>query len=77
MRWLINVAQAARTPMDKKSGKSIQSYVTKLHKMVDGLIPWRKKNNIERLKKLKGKELEASGEKALAESEAFAKSLGL
>ena len=77
MRWLINVAQAARTPMDKKSGKSIQNYVTKLHKMVDGLIPWRKDKNVERLKKLKEEGPGASGEKALAESEAFAKSLGL
>ena len=45
--------------------------------MVDGLIPWRKDKNVERLKKLKEEGPGASGEKALAESEAFAKSLGL
>ena len=71
MRWLINVAQAARTPMDKKSGKGLRTYVGKLHKMVDSLLPWKKNSKVNRLKKIK--EEGPSGEEALRESEAFAK----
>ena len=75
MRWLINVAQAARTPMDKKSGKSLKGYVSKLHKMVSSMIPWRKTSKVDRLKKIK--EQGPSGDDALRESEAFAKKMGL
>jgi hypothetical protein len=74
-RWLINVAQAAMTPMDKKSSRSLKRYVQRLHRMVDNLIPWRSEAKIERLKALKEKG--PSGDEALRESEEFAKKLGL
>lgn len=74
-RWLINVAQAARTPQDKKSGQSLKNYVRRLYQAVDGLIPWKKSMKTERLKGLKKKG--PTGDEALKESEAFANKLGL
>jgi hypothetical protein len=74
-RWLINVAQAAMTPMDKKSSKGLRRYVAKLHKMVDSFIPWRGDAKVNRLKALKEKG--TSGEDALKESEEFARKLGM
>ena len=70
---MVNAAQAARTPMDKKSGQGLQSYVRKLHKAIDSMVPWQGRSKVDRLKRLKGK----SNKKALEESEEMAKQLGL
>lgn len=53
LRWLVNAAQAARTPMDKGSSKGLRNYVRSLHRAIDGLVPWLKNAKLERLKRLK------------------------
>jgi hypothetical protein len=70
-RWMVNAAQAARTPMDKKSGQGLQGYVRKLHKAIDSMVPWVGSAKIERLKKLRG----TPDKKALEETEAMMKKL--
>lgn len=75
MRWQVNVAQAARTPMDKESSRGIRDYVRKLHQAVDGMTPWDKNDKLSRLKALKGKSLEAAGDEALKASEKLVKEM--
>lgn len=73
-RWLVNAAQAARTPMDKNSSRGLRSYVRKLHNAIDRMAPWSKNEKLERLKKLRGVPADNS---AVDESERLAKKLGL
>jgi len=73
-RWLVNAAQAARTPMDKNSSRGLRSYVRKLHNAIDRMAPWSKASKLERLKKLRGTTADDS---AIEESEKLAKKLGL
>ena len=77
MHWAVNVAQAARTPMSKKSGKSLRNYVRKLHNNVSAMTPWDKSSKLERLKALKGKSTQAAGKKALKASEDLVRKLGM
>ena len=69
MHWAVNVAQAARSPMSKKSGKSLRNYVRKLHDNVSAMTPWDKSSKLERLKALRGQSAQTAGDKALKASE--------
>jgi len=73
-RWLINAAQAARTPMDKGSSRKLHSYVRRLHSAIDKMAPWQKTNKVERLKRLRNI---TPDDNAVKESEQLAKKLGL
>ena len=79
MHWEVNVAQAARSPMSKKSGKSLRNYVRKLHNNVNAMTPWEKNRKLERLKALKKgtKQTAAEGDKALKASEDLVRKLGM
>ncbi len=37
---LMALAPLARTPMDEKSGRSLQDYARQVEKMIDSLAPW-------------------------------------
>jgi len=75
--WAINVAQASRTPSDKKSSKGMRDYTRKLHKAASSLAPWETEEKAGRLKALKNRPNGATGEEALSQSEEFARKLGL
>jgi len=77
MHWAINVAQAARSPMSKKSSKSLRNYVRKLHNNVNAMTPWDKNSKLERLKALRDKSKQVTGEKALKASEDLVRKLGI
>jgi hypothetical protein len=72
LRWAINAAQAARTPQDKKSGQGLRNYVRKLHRALDSMVPWTRREKIDRLKRLKGHK---SGADAVAASEALVRKI--
>ena len=77
MHWAVNVAQAARSPQSKKSGKSLRDYVRKLHNNVSAMTPWDKSSKLERLKSLREKSTQVAGDEALKASEDFVKKLGM
>jgi len=79
MHWAVNVAQAARSPMSKKSGKRLRGYVRKLHNNVSAMTPWEKNTKLERLKALRAnpKQAAEAGDKALKASEDLVKKLGM
>jgi len=74
LHWAVNVAQAARTPMDKKSGKGSRTYVRILHRSIDKMTPWKGDSRLERLKALKDK---GPDKEALAATEKLVKTMGL
>jgi hypothetical protein len=76
MHWEVSVAQASRSPTDKKSSKGMRGYVRKLHKAATSVAPWEEKSKLERLKALKTPRAK-TGDEALQASEEFAKKLGL
>ncbi len=51
-KLLAMIAPLARTPMSKKEGDSIKKYGESIHKMLDGLTPWKSadRSRIERAK---------------------------
>lgn len=40
LRWMVSVAPLARTPMDKKGGRSLDSYSRQLMHALDEALPW-------------------------------------
>ena len=40
---LVNIAPVHRSPMDKDGGRALNDYTKKLEKLIDGLVPWKKR----------------------------------
>lgn len=40
LRWRTQVAVLSRTPMDRKSGRAMERYSKRLHKVLDDMVPW-------------------------------------
>jgi hypothetical protein len=45
-RMMLNVAPAARTPMDKRSAQGMQSYIKKLFRAIEDIVPWTRSNKM-------------------------------
>ena len=50
LKVLVQIAPVARTPMDKKSGTSLQNYTRRLIKELDLLLPWKAKEKHDAIK---------------------------
>jgi hypothetical protein len=48
------IAPLGRTPMDKKSGRSMQDYSKKLTRMIDDMTPWNREAKFNALRRKYG-----------------------